>query len=188
MGPTASTEPLCQPPAAGTIAQSRGETLSCTSSGEKSGPVLWGGQDADRLPVLPQVQNRARLMPPLDSGRRARVCSSRPVQSHAAFLFISVPRTDTGASARRPQQRPGKRRRAWPREQAARLGATGSNTAARGARPHAPPSSALRDASLAVLQGERKARPSPREGGQRGSLREKALLSPEPPGHKAREP
>lgn len=47
--------------------------------------------------------------------------SSHTFQSHSAFLFISFPKTDTGAVACHLQQRPGKQRRAWPWEEAALL-------------------------------------------------------------------
>lgn len=117
----ASTEPLCKPGAAGTGTQSHRETLFCASSRQKSGSVLQDEQDTAPLLVLPRVRNRAHLMPLLGSGRRAQASSSHPFRSRSAFLFISFPKTDTGAAACHLQQHPGKWQRAWPWEEAALL-------------------------------------------------------------------
>lgn len=119
--PMASTEPLCKPGAAGTGTQSHRETLFCASSRQKSGSVLQDEQDTAPLLVLPRVRNRAHLMPLLGSGRRAQASSSHPFRSRSAFLFISFPKTDTGAAACHLQQHPGKWQRAWPWEEAALL-------------------------------------------------------------------
>lgn len=116
----------------------------------------------------------------LGSNSRAHVCPSRSFQS---FCVCQLPKTDTGAAARRLQQSPGEQAERGPgRRQLCCSDLTGSDTTAGGQR--CPPPFSCDPGLFIHSAAMGKSQPEQGHSGQLGHGLEKVLLS-QTPQHRA---